>query len=191
MPLRALQTFGPDASKPPLTCGPARRTEPQTFYHHRPGTRRGHRIHIRKLLLTCRAPLRNRTVDLLLTMNRRTVLFSLVEGVTRQNTSTDQHPQAPDRPTQAQFAPQFDLAAGGTSPSPTQCSKAGATARLLGVYVVIGGGHCPGTVHSRRECVQERDPLARALCRLVSGLRGCSARSRCPGRRHCKPVHSL
>jgi hypothetical protein len=75
--------------------------------------KRGPRLHQRKLPLTCRAPLRNRTVDLLLTIDRRTIPLPQVEGVTRQNTSTDQHPQAPDRPTRASFAPQsathFDL----------------------------------------------------------------------------------
>jgi hypothetical protein len=68
-------------------------------------------------LLVCGAPLRKRTVDLLLTMNHRTVPLPLVERLTSQNTSTDQHPQAPYRPPRARFAPQsalhFDLAAIG------------------------------------------------------------------------------
>jgi hypothetical protein len=86
----------------PLTCS-------------RPGKtpKAGHRLGIGKTLLTCRAPLRNRTVDLLLTMDRCTVPLPLVEQLTRQNTSTDQHPQAPDMLSRARFATQsathFDL----------------------------------------------------------------------------------
>ena len=64
-------------------------------------------------LLVCRAPLRNRTVDLLLTMYRRTVLLSLVGPLTWQNASAGQHPQAPDGLSRAPFATQsathFDL----------------------------------------------------------------------------------
>src|SRR5260370_28472801 len=68
----------------------------------------------RKIFISStRAPLRNRTVDLLLTMNGRTVPLPLVQGVTRQNTSTGQHPHATDRPSRAPFATQsatqFDL----------------------------------------------------------------------------------
>jgi hypothetical protein len=73
-----------------------------------------------RIFLLIRAPLRNRTVDLLLTMNRRTVMLSLAGGVTRQNTSTDQHPQAPDRLPLALFATQsatqFDLQQGRSPP---------------------------------------------------------------------------
>jgi hypothetical protein len=47
-------------------------------------------------LLVCGAPLRNRTVDLLLTMNDRTVLLPQAGLVTSQNASTGQHPQALD-----------------------------------------------------------------------------------------------
>jgi hypothetical protein len=36
VPLKAPQTIGLDSPKPPLTCDPARRTEPQTFYRHWP-----------------------------------------------------------------------------------------------------------------------------------------------------------
>ena len=60
------------------------------------------------------APLRNRTVDLLLTMDRRGVVSPQAEHLTCQNTSTDQQPQALGRLSQAQFATQsatqFDLA---------------------------------------------------------------------------------
>jgi hypothetical protein len=52
------------------------------------------------------APLRNRTVDLLLTMDRYSILDWLVERLIRQNTSADQHPQALDRPSRARFATQ-------------------------------------------------------------------------------------
>jgi hypothetical protein len=59
------------------------------------------------------APLRNRTVDLLLTMDRCRVLRVQVERLTSENTSTDQHPQALDRLSRAPFATQsathFDL----------------------------------------------------------------------------------
>jgi hypothetical protein len=65
-------------------------------------------------LLRCGAPLRNRTVDLLLTMYRSTVLQSQVERLSCANTSTGWHSQAPDEPTRAPFATQsathFDLA---------------------------------------------------------------------------------
>jgi hypothetical protein len=60
------------------------------------------------------APLRNRTVDLLLTMDRCAVLPPQVERLTCVNTSTHWHSQAPDEPTRAPFATQsdthFDLA---------------------------------------------------------------------------------
>jgi hypothetical protein len=59
------------------------------------------------------APLRNRTVDLLLTMNHRRVQLSQVGQLTRQNMSAHQRSPAPDRPSRAQFATrsatQFDL----------------------------------------------------------------------------------
>ena len=45
--------------------------EPWTFYRIFATPKRGPRMHRRKRPLTCRAPLRNRTVDLLLTMERR------------------------------------------------------------------------------------------------------------------------
>jgi hypothetical protein len=62
----------------------------------------------------CGAPLRNRTVDLLLTMDRCAVLQSQVDRLTCESTSTDWHSQARDEPTRAPFATQsathFDLA---------------------------------------------------------------------------------
>ena len=61
------------------------------------------------------ATLRNRTVDLLLTMDRCAVLQPQVDSLTCQNASTAQHSRALDQPTQAPFATQsathFDLAA--------------------------------------------------------------------------------
>ena len=64
-------------------------------------------------LLFCGAPLRNRTVDLLLTMDHCAVLQPQVEQLTCENTSTHWHSQAPDEPTRAPFATQsathFDL----------------------------------------------------------------------------------
>ena len=61
------------------------------------------------------APLRNRTVDLLLTMDRSAVAQPQVDRLTCENTSTRWHSQAPDEPTQAPFATQsatqIDLAA--------------------------------------------------------------------------------
>ena len=60
------------------------------------------------------APLRNRTVDLLLTMYHSAVLQPQVDGLTCANTSTRWHSQAPDEHTRAPFATQsathFDLA---------------------------------------------------------------------------------
>jgi hypothetical protein len=59
------------------------------------------------------APLRNRTVDLLLTMYCCAVLQPQVEQLTCENTSTHWHSQAPDKPRRAPFATQsathFDL----------------------------------------------------------------------------------
>ena len=59
------------------------------------------------------ALLRNRTVDLLLTMDLREVPLPQAGHLIRQNTSTDQRPQAPIRLSRAQFAAQsathFDL----------------------------------------------------------------------------------
>src|ERR1017187_681012 len=48
----------------------------------------GPRIGRRKTRLTCGAPLRNRTVDLLLTMDHQTVSVSAVEALSRQNASS-------------------------------------------------------------------------------------------------------
>jgi hypothetical protein len=60
------------------------------------------------------APLRNRTVDLLLTMDNCAVLQPQVDRLTCANTSTHWHSQALDEPTRAPFATQsathFDLA---------------------------------------------------------------------------------
>jgi hypothetical protein len=59
------------------------------------------------------APLRNRTVDLLLTMDHCAVLQPQVDRLTCANTSTRWHSQALDEPTRAPFATQsathFDL----------------------------------------------------------------------------------
>ena len=75
---------------------------------------RGPRIGRRKTRLTCGAPLRNRTVDLLLTMYRSAVPHPQVDRLTCANTSTRWHSRAPDEPTRASFATQsathFDLA---------------------------------------------------------------------------------
>jgi len=72
---------------------------------------------VRKNSVTCGAPLRNRTVDLLLTMKHRTVRLPLVEALTRQYTSA---PRAPASPRQAlasaicpSICPSLDLAAIG------------------------------------------------------------------------------
>ena len=60
------------------------------------------------------APLRNRTVDLLLTMYHCAVPQPQVEPLTCENTSTHRHSQATDKPRPAPFATQsathFDLA---------------------------------------------------------------------------------
>jgi hypothetical protein len=53
-----------------------------------PCTGSGPRIGRRKTRLTCGAPLRNRTVDLLLTMDHQTVPVSAVEALSRQNASS-------------------------------------------------------------------------------------------------------
>jgi hypothetical protein len=78
-----------------------------------PCTGSGPRIGRRKTRLTCGAPLRNRTVDLLLTMDRGQVPLPQAECLTSQNTSTDQHPQAQNGLSRASFATQsathFDL----------------------------------------------------------------------------------
>jgi hypothetical protein len=52
------------------------------------------------------APLRNRTVDLLLTMYRSADAQPQVGLLTCQNTSTHRHRQAPGEPPQAPFATQ-------------------------------------------------------------------------------------
>ena len=52
------------------------------------------------------APAGLATGSVLVANDRRTVPLPLAEGVARQNTSTGQHPQAPERPPRARFAPQ-------------------------------------------------------------------------------------
>jgi hypothetical protein len=99
---------------PPPICTNIDPVEPLSCELNSHRTERGLRIRFRKPLLTCGAPLRNRTVDLLLTMDLRKVLLPQVGRLASQNTSTDQRPQAPDRPSRAPFATQsatqFDLA---------------------------------------------------------------------------------
>jgi hypothetical protein len=63
------------------------------------------------------APLRNRTVDLLLTMSHRTVPLPQARRLTRQNASKDWHLQAPDRPAQAPFATQSATQFGSSTES--------------------------------------------------------------------------
>ena len=65
----------------------------------------GARFYIRKVSIPW-SPLRNRTVDLLLTMNGRTVPLPQVERLTRQNASTGQRALTLDRPSRAPFATQ-------------------------------------------------------------------------------------
>src|ERR1039457_7111415 len=64
-------------------------------------------------LLLCGAPLRNRTVDLLLTMNNRQVPYPQVRHLTSKNTSSHQLSQARGRrsraPIATQSATQFNL----------------------------------------------------------------------------------
>jgi hypothetical protein len=96
-----------------------------------PCTGRGPRIGRRKTRLTCGAPLRNRTVDLLLTMDRCAVLQPQVDSLTCANTSTRWHSQAPDEPTRAPFATQsathFDLALSNSTAIETSASKSNST----------------------------------------------------------------
>ena len=60
-------------------------------------------------LLFCGAPLRNRTVDLLLTMDHQTVPVSAVEALSRQNASSPQRGRAQISPHRLRFAPQMPL----------------------------------------------------------------------------------
>ena len=71
-----------------------------------PCTGRGPRIGRRKTRLTCGAPLRNRTVDLLLTMDHPTVPVSAAAALSRQNTSSRERRRAQISPHRLHFAPQ-------------------------------------------------------------------------------------
>jgi hypothetical protein len=51
-------------------------------------------MHMRKLLLTCRAPLRNRTVDLLLTIDNQSVPVTAVEPLNCSNAGSHELSQA-------------------------------------------------------------------------------------------------
>ena len=62
----------------------------------------GTRFHVRKTFLTW-SPLRNRTVDLLLTMYRSADVQPQAEQLTCRNTSTDRRSQAPGEPSQARL----------------------------------------------------------------------------------------
>ena len=107
-----------------------------------PRTGRGPRLGRRKTRLTCGAPLRNRTVDLLLTMDRCAVLPPQVDRLTCENAGTDWHSQAPDEPTRAPFATQsathFDL-------SGVQADR---TDRLAHTEGVVAACRPVETVHS-------------------------------------------
>jgi hypothetical protein len=97
------------------------------------------------------APLRNRTVDLLLTINHRQVALPHVDGVTCENTSTDQRLRASDGPPRAPFATQsathFDL---GKRPHPQ--SEDRTTSRI-----------------ERSFAARMRCPVAQAACIAVLG----------------------
>jgi hypothetical protein len=69
-PARLSEPVNP-VPKPVLTCN-LWAGEDETLSRPRNSHKRGHRFHERKSLLTCGAPLRNRTVDLLLTMDTQT-----------------------------------------------------------------------------------------------------------------------
>jgi hypothetical protein len=81
--------------------------EDQTFSRPRNTPERGHRFHERKSALTCGAPLRNRTVDLLLTMYRSAVPQLQVGQPTCQNTSGGKPSQALDELSRALFATRY------------------------------------------------------------------------------------
>ena len=88
--------------------------------------KRGLQFYERKTPLTCGAPLRNRTVDLLITMYACLVPSPQVDGLSCENTSADRRSYAPDRPTRTpsatQSATHFDL-------SSEQLAAAGASLR--------------------------------------------------------------
>ena len=111
-----------------------------------PWTGRGLRTGKRKTRLTCGAPLRNRTVDLLLTMDHCAVLQPQVDRLTCENTSTHWHSQAPDEPTRAPFATQsathFDLAPSNLTAIETSASKSDSTeadTSMLTLTVAVPG----------------------------------------------------
>ena len=86
-----------------------------------PARHRSTQFSVRNSLMTCGAPLRNRTVDLLLTINSNGVASLQVRRLTSQNASPDQHQHACGKQSRAQFATrsatQADLQRGGRPPS--------------------------------------------------------------------------
>ena len=67
---------------------------------------RSTRLSVRKSLMTCGAPLRNRTVDLLLTIDHQEVAQLAARHLSRQNTCCRRQPEAPASPSEHCSAPQ-------------------------------------------------------------------------------------
>src|ERR1039457_4328301 len=128
-----------------MTCpaGPSRGATGGQFWTSNSPVIRSEKLH------ELGAPLRNRTVDLLLTMNNRQVPSPQVERLTSQNMSTDQRPRAPGRisraPVATQSATQFDL-----------------VLRAAGVAVL------------RSADVGRAEDCAPAWCSSAAGLRSCT-----------------
>jgi hypothetical protein len=134
------------------------------------------------------APLRNRTVDLLLTMNHRQVALPQVGRVTRQNTSTGQHRQAPGRLSRALFATQsathFDLVPSGSPPHRPSKGRPDEGRSGPGKFTVTVSGtrHFFKPIMRRRA---EASGRARRLLRQFSSAARDSMRSLSPpGSRH-------
>jgi hypothetical protein len=122
------------------------------------------------------APLRNRTVDLLLTMDLRPVLFPQAGRMTSQNTSTDQRPQAPDRPSRAPFATQsathFDLVLVVSGEPPDPCGTRARHRPASGGRVGAGHGRY------RRSAIQSLGTRRRSLLERCSAR--CGSELACP-----------
>jgi hypothetical protein len=106
-----------------------------------PGTGRGPRIGRRKTRLTRGDPLRNRTVDLLLTMDHQTVPVSAVEALSRQNASLRKRRRARISPPGRHLTrlPLLDIAArpfgnqtfAGRAPASKDCHHHSPSLRLI------------------------------------------------------------
>jgi hypothetical protein len=122
-------------------------------------------------------------------MKTRTVPLSLVQRVTRQNTSTDQHPQARDRLSRALFATrsatQFDLSQGCSTPATSRSASADPVnsfnrdqIALDDVHDAISADAQPQHLSPRNDCAGYGSPASASKAATTARMPSASSRNR-------------